>query len=167
MDVLTPEDYNQSDRKRPRRSARPCDQCKRRKTRCVTDAGDANCAHCKLRGTDCSFRQKSLERSSAANTRSGSGRDSQLSVEQSTPVATSMSTGMLSAHEASLRGPSGMPECQERDTRDHVQPQSAGNPELGLAKGHFAELYGLGSDMEPLLMVCASSHPVSMTAADD
>ena len=55
MEIITPQDYQNNARKRQRRSLRPCDACRKRKTRCVTKDGDGDCVHCQLRATPCTF----------------------------------------------------------------------------------------------------------------
>lgn len=166
MEVVTSGNYRQATRKRPRRSARPCDDCRRRKTRCVTDDGDINCVHCKLRGTSCSFRQKPPDRSAIAKTTSdgdqsprslpGANHNYLNSIEQAATIATAVSTSTPAMNGALPQGSSdggGGHERHEGATGNLAQPRSIGNTSLGLAAGNFAELYGLASDMEPILMV--------------
>ncbi|KAH7110456.1 hypothetical protein EDB81DRAFT_927035 [Dactylonectria macrodidyma] len=55
MEIITPQDYRNKARTRRRCRLRPCDACRKRKTRCVTKDSDGDCVHCQLRATACTF----------------------------------------------------------------------------------------------------------------
>ncbi|WAO94812.1 Hypothetical protein NCS54_01241400 [Fusarium falciforme] len=189
MEIITPQDYQNNARKRQRRSLRPCDACRKRKTRCVTKDGDGDCVHCQLRATPCTFQHDPPERQitsasgssiqgSSAGPHSGdepgpADEQQQLSQSQQLP-----------SHPAAVQGHHQVVRKESRDDAVSVQsvppflspaetrasadsahpvaPASVMVPELvelgpldrtmGCSSTRFAELYGLGSDMEPILM---------------
>ncbi|KAH7160529.1 fungal-specific transcription factor domain-containing protein [Dactylonectria estremocensis] len=73
MEIITPQDYRNKVRTRWRRSLRPCDACRKRKTRCVTKDGDGDCVHCQLRSSACTFRSSPPERQATTGASSSSG----------------------------------------------------------------------------------------------
>ncbi|KAI1076692.1 fungal-specific transcription factor domain-containing protein [Whalleya microplaca] len=168
MEIVTPSDYaEQRMRKRPRRSCRPCDACRKAKTRCVSKDNGPNatkCVHCDLRGSSCTFRMGPPARSVSQTSKS------EVRAENIGSDDTNGSRSFLSIGDNDHGGPSTDP-----DPRDGVSPATSGMldralhnwapvrdearppcrlefPILGLAPRRFAELYGLGSDMEPILM---------------
>lgn len=159
MEVLTPSDYQFGRRKRPKRSLRPCDACRKRKTRCIAGKErDGKCVHCELRGSACTFQQKPPDR---------------LPQSDTTPTRNGQSAPLVQLVERASAQGDMSPEQPRRTTGDCQGPARTGSdvqPEhespasavsdftpdastLGLAHSRFAELYGLGSDMEPILMV--------------
>jgi proteasome lid subunit RPN8/RPN11 len=181
MEIITPQDYQNNARKRQRRSLRPCDACRKRKTRCVTKDGDGDCVHCQLRATPCTFQHDPPERQVA----SGSG-SSGISGPNSNTVSLQQPQDDISHEEQSQTSARSMSQSRKA-SRDDVQsvhsvpsvqaflspaetrasadsgiplaPPSVMVPELGpldrtmgCSSTRFAELYGLGSDMEPILM---------------
>ncbi|KAH7254161.1 fungal-specific transcription factor domain-containing protein [Fusarium redolens] len=181
MEIITPQDYQNNARKRQRRSLRPCDACRKRKTRCVTKDGDGDCVHCQLRATPCTFQHDPPERQVA----SGSG-SSGISGPNSNTVSLQQPQDDISHEEQSQTSARSMSQSR-KESRDDVQsvhsvssvqaflspaetrasadsgiplaPPSVMVPELGpldrtmgCSSTRFAELYGLGSDMEPILM---------------
>ncbi|KAL6413029.1 L-asparaginase [Ilyonectria robusta] len=66
MQIITPQDYQNNTRKRQRRSPRPCDACRKRKSRCMIKAGDSECLYCQLRPTACTFEHDPPERQKTA-----------------------------------------------------------------------------------------------------
>ena len=170
MEIITPADY-ESAPKRQRRSLRPCDACRKRKTRCLDKDNADKCAHCQLRGTACTFRQGPLRRSvqhrcpsrntgrsivHIAGTRRGaSPMPSPVQNDAGASAVTSQHTTMPSI-DSMLRNSQQhilTPDLTISETFVACQ-NSMAPPTLGMAHRRFAELYGLGSDMEPILMVC-------------
>ncbi|KAF5025094.1 hypothetical protein F66182_2795 [Fusarium sp. NRRL 66182] len=200
MEIITPQDYQNNARKRQRRSLRPCDACRKRKTRCVTKDGDGDCVHCQLRATPCTFQHDPPERQVA--TASGSSIQGSSSVQDDVgpdelpgQLQTQLSNHLVQSQgQAQGQGQSqsqtsarSMSQQSRKESRDDVQsihsvpsvqaflspaetrasadsgiplvPPSAMVPEpgpldrtMGCSSARFAELYGLGSDMEPILM---------------
>jgi hypothetical protein len=151
MEILTPSDYESRARKRQRRSGRPCDVCRKRKTRCVLKDGEDHCVHCQLRGSSCTFEHDPQVRPQPPTSiprrvdAGGSRVAASEGLELSGDVETRSGLATVSAH----------------STSDKHESPSAGLPSdftsdtlaLGLSQSRFAELYGIGSDMEPILMV--------------
>ncbi|KAF4981868.1 hypothetical protein FZEAL_2388 [Fusarium zealandicum] len=188
MEIITPQDYQNNARKRQRRSLRPCDACRKRKTRCITKDGDGDCVHCQLRATPCTFQHDPPERqvtSTSGSSVQGSGAHSGDEPASLDDMQGQTHT-QLPAHPAQGRSLS----QTRKESRDDVQsvqsvqstqqflspaetrasadsgqpfpPPSVIVPEfvelgpldrtMGCSPTRFAELYGLGSDMEPMLM---------------
>lgn len=107
---------------------RPCDACRSRKTRCHPQEG-GSCEYCTLHRKQCTYDQLPVIRSKAPETN-----------------ATAISS--IEDPSASLNTPgscvSGTAEAKSADEGPNA---------LGFAQDRFAELYGLSSDMEPVLMV--------------
>ncbi|KAH9996751.1 fungal-specific transcription factor domain-containing protein [Xylariaceae sp. FL0662B] len=168
MEIVTPSDYaEQRVRKRPRRSGRPCDACRKAKTRCVNSKGNdpyaTHCVHCDLRGSSCTFRMGPPARSANQASKSEARRKNIASDNMST------TQNVLSTDDNDHDRPS-----TDSDSRDGIAPsppstivqplQKAASvldetlpvnlefPYLSFRTKRFAELYGLGSDMEPILM---------------
>lgn len=179
---------------RPRRAIRPCDACRRRKTRCVVPPGAQRCTVCHSRRADCTFDQKPPSRPSRSklsgsndpNTEpeptlgANSGRtvryiapntpfpdyhrgsdaiETAISLPGTSPSThrrdSPMSTDGEQAASAFRRNVSSdHPEVSETSGSHNVsQATGDGDDSLGMAKTRFAELYGLTSDMEAILMV--------------
>ncbi|KAF4995638.1 hypothetical protein FDECE_12733, partial [Fusarium decemcellulare] len=183
MEIITPQDYQNNARKRQRRSLRPCDACRKRKTRCVTKDGDGDCVHCQLRATPCTFQHDPPERqvtSTSASSLQGAGDEpagpsdemqTQLPTHPAQVQGRSMSQSRQESRDdvQSVQSvPSVQPFLSPAETRASADsahplpPPSVIVPELvelgpldrtmGCSSTRFAELYGLGSDMEPILM---------------
>lgn len=191
MEIITPQDYQNNSRKRQRRSLRPCDACRKRKTRCVTKDGDGDCVHCQLRATPCTFQHDPPERQVTSNsgnsssTTAGPGIQEEIAPDE-TPAQIKIQTPNQT--QAQIQNPArSMSQQSRKESREDVQsvysvpsiqnflspaetrasadsgiplaPPSGMVPELGpldrtmgCSSTRFAELYGLGSDMEPILM---------------
>ncbi|KAK7397695.1 hypothetical protein QQX98_012936 [Neonectria punicea] len=197
MEIITPQDYQNNARKRQRRSPRPCDACRKRKTRCVTKDGDNDCVHCQLRATACTFQHDPPERQATTGARSngvyggdereggpGVGGPGGIGIghdhyrqgpswsrsrslgrgrkELRDEVRTLGSLASLSSETQSFLSPAETRASGDSAGRHHHAPPSVIVPELvepgpldrtlGCSLSRFAELYGLGSDMEPILM---------------
>ncbi|KAF4344374.1 hypothetical protein FBEOM_1768 [Fusarium beomiforme] len=174
MEIITPQDYQNNARKRQRRSLRPCDACRKRKTRCVTKDGDGDCVHCQLRATPCTFQHDPPERQVASSSAGGSSGipgptvqppDDACREDQSQTSARSMSQSRKASRDDVQSVHSGQAFLSPAETRASADsgmplvPPSVMVPELGpldrtmgCSSTRFAELYGLGSDMEPILM---------------
>ncbi|KAF4123802.1 Fungal trans [Geosmithia morbida] len=192
MEILTPQDYETNPRKRQRRSPRPCDACRRRKTRCVTKEGDGVCMYCQLRRTVCTFEQEPPGRTSISgrsNQQSNTNDDSinssigpkpqqHISPQDSSSVTTPNQTTGPAKSSASLSDSSsphtpyppiyhvteaGVTTMAMRWDVRHPKTSTAppSPPTLGFLPDQFAELYGLGSDMEPILMRHRPYNPVT------
>ena len=162
MEIITPRDYEGHTRKRQRRSARPCDACRRRKTRCVTKDAEESCIYCQLRQTSCTFNQDPPERLQTATMLAApapapaTSRGRSYSPHSSRKSTDDLALGSVPNRPVSLIRSSQSPSETRTlppvplDTDQRLEPATA--PTLGLAPERFAELYGLGSDMEPILM---------------
>ncbi|KAL6401222.1 hypothetical protein AUP68_16951 [Ilyonectria robusta] len=73
MEIITPQGYRNKARTRRRRRLRPCDACRKRKTRCVTKDGDGDCVHCQLRASACTFQYSPPKRQATTGAYSLSG----------------------------------------------------------------------------------------------
>ncbi|KAI5468059.1 fungal-specific transcription factor domain-containing protein [Mariannaea sp. PMI_226] len=209
MEIITPLDYQTNARKRQRRSLRPCDACRKRKTRCVIKDGDGDCVHCQLRITACTFQHDPPERQAANSTTSGGpmapsmaqpnaptvptapqpilllpppqpqppeavtivlgkkrsrkeSRDDARTLISDTP---SIQSSYLSTSETRASGDSGYhPQHSSVVMPELVSGLAGPNPlhgTLGCMTTRFSELYGLGSDMEPILMRHRPYDPVT------
>ncbi|KAL1632846.1 hypothetical protein SLS56_003336 [Neofusicoccum ribis] len=170
-------------RRRGQRSNRPCDPCRRRKTRCIVESGSSSgeCTVCLYRQTKCTYEESPPERplprrpSSTATSTSTvdastrhppSGELAHLSPGSgeiprsapSLPTLTSVRTNeelpsdVLSSGEASAAALEAARERQRNGDLVSDAERAKGEKSLGLDPTRFAELYGLGSDMEPILM---------------
>ncbi|KAE8385234.1 fungal-specific transcription factor domain-containing protein [Aspergillus alliaceus] len=173
---------------RRRRSVRPCDLCRVRKSRCVMLPGSPCCTVCQSRQTACTFNQKPPPRpsrtqarmqhdvqqqSSENDTRSGqvyrslapSTRVSQQVLVQHrvgmdrTAVTQPPASSSPPGHPSSLVPENLIGDCylvvqnpQSMLPTNTSQSNEDNDGSLGLSKSKFAELYGLTSDMEPILM---------------
>lgn len=200
MEIITPQDYQNNARKRQRRSLRPCDACRRRKTRCVTKDGDGDCVHCQLRGTQCTFQHDPPERQQTGAPSVTNGDDSTDAEQPPQPQPQSQGQTPQPHHyhhqhqqQQQLPTPgagAGAGSSSRKHSRDDLRtmisetqsvqshrspaetrvsadsvrmpsstlltipPEILGPHErtLGCSFTRFGELYGLGSDMEPILM---------------
>ncbi|KAF7563587.1 hypothetical protein G7046_g536 [Stylonectria norvegica] len=162
MEIITPQDYQNNARKRQRRSLRPCDACRKRKTRCVTKDGEGDCVHCQLRATPCTFQNDPPERQATAGGPSSSDDplpEEQLGRKESRDDVRTFASETQSVQ--SFRSPTDT--RTSHDSGRPLAPLSMAIPDLAAAGGprdqtlggsatRFSELYGLGSDMEPILM---------------
>ncbi|KAI1863196.1 uncharacterized protein JN550_009722 [Neoarthrinium moseri] len=152
MEILTPSDYESGNKRRARRSGRPCDACRKKKTRCVTKDGDPRCIHCQLRRSQCTFNHEPPDRpSNPSNQVEESSSSSLLSADinhQAPDIASPAQRPLSGSAHARLQSPIG----------PNSTPDASA---LGLAQSRFAELYGLGSDMEPILMRHRPYDPVT------
>lgn len=158
MEILTPADYHSGARKRPRRSGRPCDACRKRKTRCVLAAGGGRqCVHCQLRGSPCTFEREPPERTTSNPALSGDHPDDVRAARTEEPMSVSDAPSPTSADRAEVIAGYSTDEGRKAAASGSAASVSEFVPDdamtLGLAHRRFAELYGLGSDMEPILMV--------------
>ena len=115
---------------------RPCDICRSRKTRCHPRDG-GSCEYCTLHRKQCTFDQTPATRRRASE---------------------SNATNTISINEASLEGGTPLSGASSSlatvGTSNTVkQPVGSEAKSLGFSHDRFAELYGLSSDMEPILMV--------------
>ncbi|KAF9631551.1 hypothetical protein BFW01_g2413 [Lasiodiplodia theobromae] len=169
-------------RRRGQRSNRPCDPCRRRKTRCIVESGSSGeCTVCLYRQTKCTYEESPPERplprrpsSTAASTSTvdiparhppssevahlspGSGDipRSAPTLPQLPSVRTNeeLPSDVLSSGEASAAALEAARERQRNGETISDADRAKGEMSLGLHPTRFAELYGLGSDMEPILM---------------
>jgi len=154
----------------PRRLTRPCDACRVRKTRCIPEEeGAGTCISCNERGVECTFERDPPDRQRHTGTsqdRNGTtpNRQRNLPTDAQPPipgfspsVANDALQATTSEFPSHLRNPRSVQSpasirtsvhVQGLEETNHAEPQS-----LGQSSHRFAELYGLTSDMEPILMV--------------
>jgi hypothetical protein len=132
------------------RSSRPCDLCRRRKTRCIIENGEANCSVCRQRRSECTFKEE-------APRRYASGVAEQL---PSTPSiqASPSPHDVLNSQQFSPNSGLTVANCNSlgpglRDVFEQAHGDDPSQSAAWRGINKFAELYGLGSDMEPILMV--------------
>jgi hypothetical protein len=138
------------------RSSRPCDLCRRRKTRCLIESGEVSCSVCQQRRNECTFKEEAPRRplpgvaddlpSTPPVQASPSPNDVLNSQQFTTNTAATVAN-----FNSSNAGPG---DSIEQVQRNNPSQSAAWSGVLGLNRNKFAELYGLGSDMEPILMVC-------------
>lgn len=138
------------------KGSRPCDACRRRKTKCVVESGQQKCSICLLRQNACTFDDEPPGRYLHASVQARS--DS--TITQASPSPQDVLDLMH------FSGQNGSPKTLMNCAAAQSDPVSRLRPDkfhgsdsrwmksLGLSDSRFAELYGLGSDMEPILMVC-------------
>jgi hypothetical protein len=114
---------------------RPCDVCRSRKTRCHPREG-ASCEYCTLHRKQCTFDQTPAVRRRASE----SNATTTSSVGEAGAGVDVPTLGVLSTPATS-------------EIPSTKQPVNAKVNSLGFSQDRFAELYGLSSDMEPILMV--------------
>lgn len=170
---------------RQRRAIRPCDLCRLRKSRCVSQLGYSSCTACRSRGTVCTYHEKPPPRPSRSqanrirNDRTHSRAQSAYSSPAHRLLVPNVGVNRdgSTTHEA-LTSPHHLPTFPSsdrrilarrsladacglglQDPRDDVPVKASRrgkqkeDTSLGHAPSRFAELYGLTSDMEPILMV--------------
>src|SRR5688572_21232965 len=150
MEVTTVRDFENRAQKRQKRSSRPCDACRKRKSRCIIKEDAQVCVHCDLRETPCTFREEPPDR---LRRRQSQSADTDEHTAEKQATAGTSNHGELSSRE---RVPARVSMTPSIDAAT-VAPEPIEDPEnyvptLGSAPTRFAELYGLGSDMEPILM---------------
>jgi hypothetical protein len=137
-----------SSRKREKRSSNPCDACRQRKSRCLTKDNSVICTMCELRNSACTFQNSLADR-------------------RHTRPATRAQSDVDDAHHLNnnMGRPTFVPESEagwqtalnERNNthgdEGDMSSTSVWDRTLGAETNRFAELYGLTSDAEPLLMV--------------
>ncbi|KAH3955528.1 hypothetical protein HBH53_000180 [Parastagonospora nodorum] len=137
------------------RSNRPCDLCRRRKTRCIIDNGQVSCSLCRQRNNECTFKEEPPRRMVA-------GLQEELSSAPSVQASPSphdvLNSQQFIVDNGIIAANSNPTHEDQHMYVGHIE----GNPAsqrptwsedaLGLNRSKFAELYGLGSDMEPILM---------------
>lgn len=159
----------------PRRVTRPCDACRRRKTRCISEEeGAATCVSCNERGVECTFerdppgRQRPTGTSHDANgTTPNRSRnlpaDAQATIASFSPLAVASDGVQATSSDFSshVRNAGSAHSPVSIRTSVHIQNHHESNhaetQSLGQSNHRFAELYGITSDMEPILMVCPTS----------
>lgn len=177
------EESTQADSSRKsRRAPRPCDSCRNRKSRCIINTNTGVCTSCETRRNDCTFTKgpprrpkvrSESQRMQVATPPSSDiaglrpiapGYQSNLGRTVWTPTCSSNSndvapTVFIDARQSSQ--PRTLPTFESRmpgaAPPTTVPPDidcHETNASLGLAPSNFSELYGLTSDMEPILMVC-------------
>lgn len=144
---------------KPRRAARPCDACRRRKTRCIIPSDAQQCTACIQRKGLCQFVERPPDRSRKRQQVTATG----FELEQTSPRSIGLpsaprteslngepSPGPVSIQVSSEAGVAlGSPVPSVRTMRHFQEDREMS---LGQAVGRFSELYGLTSDMEPILM---------------
>lgn len=138
-------------RQKPRRAIRPCDACRRRKTKCIPST-EGDCTVCLARRTECNFVERPPTR----------GVKRSLNEDSSEPQEMHRSD-VPSPHESAHGAVHSLPHLLTGSQYPALSPVNSvrttqSRPDfteesLGQARGCFAELYGLTSDMEPILMV--------------
>jgi len=177
MKVIAWSEYDNGRNKRQRRSGRPCDACRRKKTRCVVkDAADV-CVLCEMRSITCTFEADPPVRA---------GGGTALHQSQNSPQTPASSRNVTTGEQplidsAAGRQPSqGAIQSPVHGPTSDLQPEPTYNTSvqssplvmsetpqvLGLAHSRFSELYGLGSDMEPVLMVSLFCHRTCKSVTD-
>jgi len=151
--------------RKPRRAARPCDACRTRKTRCIPQPGSTLCVVCYARATDCTY-VRTPPRRRLPSIVPASGHSQADSQEPRLPNrdGTESEAVARSLVQESPRAPSSAVETAPPQLVQPAVPLVWNAPydnTLGLAPNRFSELYGLTSDMEPILMVRAKS-PMSL-----
>ncbi|KAF2645506.1 hypothetical protein P280DRAFT_389599 [Massarina eburnea CBS 473.64] len=129
------------------RSSRPCDACRRRKSRCIIAAGQQKCSFCLHRKNGCTFDEDPPR------------RETHAAVELTPAVQTSPSPHELlhleqpGGHSNERPAPHASTHTSGLDAQKGLYSENTTwSGSLGLNSSKFAELYGLGSDMEPILM---------------
>ncbi|KAH7016490.1 uncharacterized protein B0I36DRAFT_389041 [Microdochium trichocladiopsis] len=146
--------------------AKPCDACRKAKTRCIKSpegSGTTPCIHCSLRGTACTYRDGPLARSSTAARENSphlaeiptNASQSSRSVngDSSAPTPSRPRQERLGeASQPSFPRNASVAGTVDGTVRAPAALTASGPPQLGYIANRFSELYGLGSDMEPILM---------------
>ncbi|KAK8210404.1 hypothetical protein M8818_003574 [Zalaria obscura] len=147
---------------KPRRSARPCDACRTRKTRCILQPGSQHCIVCYTRATECTFDKVPPRKRASLRTPVHDHREADLQGTRAASIdVTEPEVAILPPLQD--RSPHPGPPLSETQTGPKVRSTMAETlprpyeDSLGLDPNRFSELYGLTSDMEPILMACSSS----------
>ncbi|KAH8657237.1 fungal-specific transcription factor domain-containing protein [Ilyonectria robusta] len=136
------------------------------KTRCVSKDGDGDCVHCQLRASACTFRHSPPERQATTGAGSSSGgaarslsRSRDESQDEVQVLVSKMQSPVQSFISPAEAGASGNSSSQYLHQAPSVIVPELVEPDpdplertLGCSSLRFSELYGLGSDMEPILM---------------
>ena len=138
MELMTPSSFEAASRSRRARRPRPCDACRRNKTKCVVKDSKHACLQCQTRDSVCAFNQAPPERKQPSRRDEQVQRESVPDAERRGSVTSQTNSPMMGRTQTTEPAP---------------------DPILGLHSDRFAELYGLGSDMEPILMVSVPYHP--------
>lgn len=146
-------------RTRAKRSSRPCDACRRRKSRCMTRSNASICTMCELRQSACTFlglghpirkprRGDDTGGTTAAPPTPGPRRISQVDSTGGAPeyLGGSLPSDPVPSPEAAVGMARPFPTADTAATTASVCS-------LGCERSRFAELYGLTSDSEPIMMV--------------
>jgi hypothetical protein len=137
-------------RKRAKRASNPCDACRHRKTRCVTKDDNAVCTMCELRDSPCTYSNSDRRRNhSVTQVQSPEGDTNTLNINKGRPST-------ISESEAGWQLDTVTSERTAMFESGNL-PARVGDRTLGAETHRFAELYGLTSDAEPLLMVSRCS----------
>jgi hypothetical protein len=147
MEVVTPTSFEAANGQRRKRRSRPCDACRKKKTRCVLEGDATRCVHCQLRDSACTFQRVPRSTKSSTPSRDGTAEDNETRGNADTSHRQRSRPIQQAAD--SKRGRAKSP----INGSNHSLNGQA-DLTLGLCRTRFAELYGLGSDMEPILMVC-------------
>jgi hypothetical protein len=127
---------------------RPCDACRQRKSRCVTTGSGSKCSMCEMRSLPCTFTAQPPRRESTVRRLKARNDDGMItSLVPEAVLHPELSTQNLESPSRSVVNQTLLP----------PNILSANHRCLGRDKVRFAELYGLTSDMEPLLMVSPST----------
>lgn len=133
---------SQINKKRAKRASNPCEACRHRKSRCITRKNSRICTMCEVRESDCVF----LNRAKQSNpTDDGNTNPSNPSFENSNPhqgPSTFLSPTAI---------PNNLWPNQQNVAR--FSDSLSLSRSVGMNDDRFGELYGLTSDMEPILMV--------------
>jgi hypothetical protein len=145
----------QRHRQHAQRNSRPCGLCLRRKTRCIIESSLTSCSVCRQRRSECNSREEA-PRSYIPGVVEGLP-STPLVLPPPSPhdvlnsQQLSASTGSTVADFNSSHPRPG--DTIEQDQGDDPSQSAAWRGVLALNREKFAELYGLGSDMGPILMI--------------
>jgi hypothetical protein len=150
-------------RSRARRAARPCDACRKRKSRCFTKPESSVCALCELRETAYTYLERPVQRKPPAAAELVSHEELALITVEAETVTTPGSVpdkntyiSPAGASGGLLYTRSGL-KISENSIHQHGArhslPVALLDNSLGSEPHRFAELYGLTSNMEPILVV--------------
>lgn len=134
MELMTPSSFEAANRQRRQPRSRPCDACRKHKTKCVVKDSKHGCLQCQARNSVCEYNRSPPERKQRLHRdRQVRGQSESTTHVEPGPLAPAQTTSSVLGQTQIAEAPS--------------------EPLLGLCSGRFSELYGLGSDMEPILMV--------------
>ena len=138
------------------KGGRPCDACRRRKTRCIVETGQQKCNLCTYRQNPCTFDEEPPQRPTHAPP---------LNAHHESLAARASPSPQEVLNLVRFQDQNGSPAATLSSVNAQNDPDESSHPSastlqrdqwtrsLGLNSTKFAELYGLGSDMEPILMV--------------